>query len=456
MRRKISGGSAKRYSIVLPNSSVAEDTVGSALASDVRLVVMSGFSAVVRMRFAYREMWKKGGIKRLLTRVQFACNDDAPEHPSVEIASIVAKKGSKAMLGDNTAIVSKEDVTSSQFLLQSLLQWPIDSIGEINVLRHHDSIVVSRLKLISHDPMVPSSVIVKVAPCTRKEAKWGVSETQIRLFEQHAPLPKTYWSGKMPDNESWLQIEEDLATTCRLFAYDDTFSVDQMLAVTEAVAKFHVAGIQLGAVTFARTCPWIVREPLCSVNGDWVVGLARRARASAVGYGNDRVLRTIEAVGERYDAWLRLLDRWTTIVHGDIFARNVAIGEDKDGKLQGRLLDLDAAMQGLPQYDLEYMTMRDWRTDADWDALKRHHCETAQRLLPDVFDDEELWWWGYRLARIQLMLIGTNSFLERQERLSRGEVLSEGERRRIRAIDQLFDNDFVDACQSALREDPVR
>jgi hypothetical protein len=241
-------------------------------------------------------------------------------------------------------------------------------------------------------------------------------------------------------------VSEDLTTTCSILSEDHEFSLDQLVAIAEAMARFHAAGFcsDVYALTSAHSC--LGKSALNTLDGKWIRKMVERS-------ADPPALDAVRVVGQRYDRWMEHVAKWRTIIHTDIWPSNVALYTDETGAWRAKQIDLDAAELGIPQYDIEWMTMAGFNTGADWDEVRDHHFRSLQCLIPGLFDDEAAWRWGNRFARLQLMLHGTRIAVDRLDRYHRGEKLSDWELSRVRST-KLFDKDFIDACEAVIRSDP--
>ena len=342
-------------------------------------------------------------------------------------------------------------------ILSAELGWALDAVHR-EVIREQSELQVERLQLKGRATGVPGSVVVKIVPMHREFTAWalarpGSAESALHaaLLAQGAPLPHLHWSGQVLEGACYAMVLEDLAASSALFDHEHTWSCEEMLAVVEAVAGLHAAGVRAGASALMSDHPCLARSPLQYADSAWISATATRASQPPLNCHDPLVSDVLLRLAERYDLWIQRLSPWQTTIHGDIFWGNVAVRSESKARCQARLLDLDSMVLGLPQYDVEYLTQRGWKTTVDWDLLRSHHHAVLRQLAPGLFNDEALWQWGYRVALVQLMLwwhwvaVGI---------LDRGDQASDDERQWV-ARGTLFSRDFLAACLRALEEEPA-
>jgi hypothetical protein len=334
--------------------------------------------------------------------------------------------------------------------------WAVDSITASEVIRAQAQVRVDRLRLAARMSSVPSSIIAKTVPSRGESTPWaaarpGHAEAALHrsLSAKGAPLARLYWAGEI-GGERYAMVFEDLAASAELFDHQHVWSAEDLLAVVDAAAELHAAGLRIGESALALDHPYLTDSPLGYVDSDWIRGIAPRANEHPLNCQDSSVSGVLLELADRYDAWLRRLRPWQTTVHGDIFWGNVAVAHEEGGRSRARLLDLGSAVLGPPQYDIEYLTQRGWDTAADWDSMRRHHRERLLQLVPQLAGDGALWRWGYRVALVQLMLwwhwiaIGI---------LDRGDLASEREKQWVTRGSPL-NPEFISMCRLALDEEP--
>jgi len=342
-------------------------------------------------------------------------------------------------------------------ILNAELGWALNALRR-EVIREQSELLVERLQLTSPATGVPDSVVAKIVPTRRESTAWalarpGSAESALHaaLVAQGAPLARLHWSGEVLEGTCYAMVLEDLAASSVLFDYQHTWSREELVAVAEAVAGLHAAGARARSSGLVSNHPYLARSPLQYVDSAWIRGIADRAGRVPLDCQDPSVSDVLRRLADRYDLWMERLAPWQTTIHGDIFWGNVAVRSESKAGCQARLLDLDSMVLGLPQYDVEYLTQRGWQTTVDWDLVRRHHHAVLRRLLPGLVNDPPLWWWGYRVALVQLMLwwhwvaVGI---------LDRGDQASDRERQWV-TRGALFGRDFLAVCLGALEEEPA-
>lgn len=315
---------------------------------------------------------------------------------------------------------------------------------------------VFRLRL-SAGNSAPESVIIKLAPHSHSHSVWtedkpdhAESLLHKALLNGGASLPALYWAGSVVDTPYWAEICEDLTSNYEIRDYQCCWSMDELLAVAEAVAEFHAAGLRLDLS--GAEYEWLAeRSRLRLINSEWLRSACSRLAEHPSALQNASASGLLLELADKYDSWMSILASWQTVLHGDVFWANVGLQWlDKHQRWQAKLIDLDCALTGLPHYDVVYMMQRGWNTDADWEAVQRKHSDVFRRAVSlDISDG--LWSWAYKLTNLQLVL---NWHYSAICIMDKGEEASESEMEWVKRGGTLWGPGFIETCEAALRQAP--
>jgi hypothetical protein len=339
-------------------------------------------------------------------------------------------------------------------ILQTELRWHGSNIVECQIIRNNSSVFVERIILSHNGVSTPESVIAKVTPVGCESNADADQEAGIyRVLAVYTDvLPICYWSRKINKGTCNAMLIEDLNITSEVFGPEHEWTRDELLAVIEAIAKLHSAGLHAGGQALAVDHPWLLKDPLHAVNSTWLRNMADRVLRPPFEDADPNAPGILHKIADQYDDWMQRLTSWQTVINGDIFWGNLALQSLPTGGRRVRLFDFDTAFLGLPQYDIDYLAMRGWKTTADWSEMLIHHRITLATLMPGIDFDENRWRWGYDIARLQLILQG---YLLTVRILDQGEHASPEEQDWVRRSEVLFGAGFISICEKVLGTEPI-
>lgn len=346
-------------------------------------------------------------------------------------------------------------------ILGKKLGWNVESISDRQVLQISSSSRVERLRFARRDLQTPPSVIVKLrlrqpGACEQFLAIEG--EIHAALHEAGAPLPSAYWHGEIGEQPSaTMLVLEDLTEWGTMASTERSWKQGQLQAIASAVAKFHAAGRIVKATHPYLWRLWLKPFPPANLSA-WLYAVSQEVPSPPAYWPSIEVADLLARLADRYDGWMAYVAPWQTIVHHDILPCHVALCRSKLDGWEARLIDTCAASLGMPQLDLAWSRLsQQWRMKPrDWTTMMLQHFKSLRHIIPDLAPSEELWYWGYYLARLQILLMRQRQLLAIA---GKGEQASVHERKWLKHglhCAALFERILVHACECVFQEAPAQ
>jgi hypothetical protein len=200
----------------------------------------------------------------------------------------------------------------------------------------------------------PHSVIVKrIAP------GWPEGEAgqwrEVRFYQTLSPRlgldrPRLYYAGPEPGSENLLVVMEDVGATHHFPAPTHVWSADEMGAIMDAYARFHLKGQEALPPAACRT--WLFERYERRVQnraGELVAlagGVTERGYWPALPKLPRLVVGTLAEI-EQYG------EEPATVLHNDVYPPNLALPCDDTGDMI--LVDWEMVGWGMAEMDLAYM-----------------------------------------------------------------------------------------------------
>lgn len=349
-------------------------------------------------------------------------------------------------------------------LVRYEIGWSFEQILDVERLnRPHSPVGVARIRIKqSAGSSQPDSVVLKHKPNgmardTYSDRRSIALEARLHeaLSKAGAPVPEVFWHGAWPhEGAGYMMVMEDVGPIKPDESHERGWTHGQMTAVVKAMAKLHVLGKSLDFSKLrGHAHSDANRSVLEALNSCWIHDLLHFAVDFDATCLSPSDLQTITEVAEAYDNWVRILAPWKTAIHGDVFPGNVALKCRGGDSWDAVLIDLGCCHEGIPQYDMEWLSQRGWNTQVSWYNLQyQHYRALAEHGFCDKADSE-LWWWGYKVALLQLMLVGHYMLVRL---LKRKTPVSRRERTILASSPKPCGPEFVRVCREALHACPFR